>query len=357
MTNRRTVGSPERAVLLAAALIAGALLLHELLSVLLALVVMLVIAIPLSAGTTWLRHRGVPRAVGAPVLLVIGLGAIGGILALLLPTLVGDINGVVDQIPSIVHDLRSELRHLTGASPDDISGRAQKVIREFEDHPLRLLGPLAQIGLGVAGALGALVLVLITALYVAIRPEPLIEGTLALFPRSQRARARAVLSRIRTSWLGWLRGLSVAMVIIGVLVWAGLALIGLKFALLFAVLSALLEVVPFFGALISGAPALVYALTESPGKALATLAVFVIAHQVDGNIISPLVMARAVRLHPVVVAVGVIIVGQLLGVVGLIVAVPLISATFILVDELWVKRMDSDGAAAEEVVGPTDSGD
>ncbi len=348
MAGQRTLGSPERAVLLAAALVAGALLLQELLSVVLALVVMLVIAIPLSAGTTWLERRRVPRVVGAPVLLVLALGVVAGILELLVPTLVADINGVVDQIPSIVHDLRGELRHITGASPGEISERAQKVIHGIETRPLRLLGPVAQIGLGVAGVLGALVLVLITALYAAINPQPLVDGTLALFPRSQRARGRAVLGRIRSSWLAWLRGLSVAMVLIGVLVWIGLTLIGLKFALFFAVLSALFEVVPFFGALVSGAPAVLFALTYSPGKALATLAVFVIAHQVDGNIISPLVMARAVRLHPVVVAVGLIVVQRLLGTVGLIVAVPLISATVILVDELWVKRMDGEVPPGEE---------
>lgn len=339
MARSRTLGSPERAVLLAAALIGAALLLQQLLSVVLATVVMLVIAIPLSAGTTWLERHRVPRALGAAVLLLLGLGLLTGLLVLLVPTLVDDINGFIDAVPSITHDLRHGLRQLTGASPDEASRRVQHLVRNVEAHPVRLLGPLAQIGLGLVGAIAALVVVLLTALYTAIRPQPLVDGALALFPPAHRSQVQQVLTRIRAAWLAWLRGLSVAMLLIGVFVWIGLTLVGLRFAPFFAILSALFEVVPFFGALASGAPAVMFAFTYSPGKALAVFAVFLLAHQLDGNVISPLVMARAVRLHPVVVAIGIIVVERLLGFLGLIIAVPLISATVILVDELWVKRL------------------
>jgi predicted PurR-regulated permease PerM len=123
----------------------------------------------------------------------------------------------------------------------------------------------------------------------------------------------------------------------------------LDFALVFAVLSALAVVVPYFGALASGVPPVLYGLTSSPGKALAVFAVYVFAHQVEGNIIAPLVMARAIRLHPALIAVGVVVIGDLLGAVGLIVAVPVLAAVAVLVDELWVKRLEQGAAGA---VGP-----
>ena len=94
-------------------------------------------------------------------------------------------------------------------------------------------------------------------------------------------------------------------------------------------------------------------LSQRNALAWLWLAVFVIAHQIDGNIISPLVMARAVRLHPAVVAIGVILVEQIFGFLGLIVAVPIISATMILVEELWVRPNEERDRATVASVAPS----
>jgi predicted PurR-regulated permease PerM len=147
--------------------------------------------------------------------------------------------------------------------------------------------------------------------------------------------------RVRDAWIGWMLGLAVAMFTLGLIFYAGLLIVGLDFALVFAVISALAVVVPYFGALASGIPPVLYALTFSPGKALAVMAVYVVAHQVEGNIIAPLVMARAVKLHPALIAVGVVVIGKLIGPIGLVVAVPILAAASILVNELWVEPLEA----------------
>ena len=77
------------------------------------------------------------------------------------------------------------------------------------------------------------------------------------------------------------------------------------------------------------------------------IAIYIGVQQIEGNLTIPLVMSRAVKLHPAVIAVGVVVVGQLFGFVGLIVAVPILSLIVVLLEELWVKPME---AAAR---GPT----
>jgi predicted PurR-regulated permease PerM len=131
------------------------------------------------------------------------------------------------------------------------------------------------------------------------------------------------------------------MVISGTLLFIGLTIIDLDFAILFAVLTALLVVVPYFGAIVGAIPPVLFALTDSPGKALLVLTVYVIVQQVEGNLVIPLVMARTVRLHPAVIAIGVVVVGQLFGIVGLFVAVPIISAAVILTEEYWVREVEA----------------
>lgn len=333
---RRRLDAPIRAVVVAAVLVVGGLLFPALASLAVALLITVIIALPLTVWTDRLERLGVPRPLGAIAGMLLALGFVAGIVVVLAPAFSREINEFVDAIPGTIGDLQRGLRDATGAQPGELSARLQELLRGYADHPLRLIGPAASVGLGVLTVIGGLVVMLLTALYIAINPQPLVDGLLRLLRPAQRRRGARVLARLRTAYLGWLRGLAVAMALIGVLVYAGLRLVGLRYAVAFAVISALFEVVPYFGALASGVPAVLYALTISPGTALAVAAVFVLAHQVDGNIISPLVMARAVRLHPAIVAVGVIVVERIFGVLGLIVAVPIISTVLIAVEEIWV---------------------
>ncbi len=143
------------------------------------------------------------------------------------------------------------------------------------------------------------------------------------------------------------------MTVTGVLLYIGFTLIDLDFAILWAVLAALFTVVPYYGAFASALPAVLFALADSPGKALATLAIYLAVQQFESYITVPIVMSRAVKLHPAVIAIGVIVVGQLFGAVGLIVSVPILTAIVILVDELWVKPMEArHGSPPPDARGP-----
>jgi predicted PurR-regulated permease PerM len=183
----------------------------------------------------------------------------------------------------------------------------------------------------------------------AVRPEPLVDGLVSLAPPSRRDHVRHVLRRLRDAWIGWMQGVAVDMLVTGVLVFVALTIIGLEFAIFFAVLSALLVVVPYFGAIAGAIPPTLLALTDSPGKALLVLVAYVIVQQVEGNVIVPLVMSRTVRVHPAMIAIGVVVVGQLFGVAGLFVAVPVLSLILISVEEFWVKPIEEADRQRREV--------
>ena len=226
--------------------------------------------------------------------------------------------------------------------------RVEEFAEQWTDDPERLIGPITSIGLNVAGVLAALVLILITAYYMAVSPDPLVDGLSQ--PGSAVAagpRARPGPSRLRVAWIGWMQGVGVDMIVTGVLVYIGLVLIGLDFAIFFAVLSALLVVMPYFGAIAGAIPPVLFALTDSPGKALLVLVAYVAVQQVEGNVTIPMVMSqsgapapggdrhrrgggRAAVRRP-----------------GLFVAVPILSLLVITVDEFWVKQIEESRATAK----------
>jgi predicted PurR-regulated permease PerM len=330
-----------KAVVLAAVLLVLGLLFRQLATLVLAVLMTVIIAIPLSGGTTWLERRGVPRPVGAAATLLSALAVVAGILALIIPTFIDQANEFVEDVPTIVHDLEETIGDITGNRPSEVGDSIQSFLERYTDKPERLIGPITSIGLSVAGVFGALIVMLITAYFMAVRPQPLVDGLLRLVPPSRRRHARHVMDRLRTAWIGWMKGVVVDMVVSGTLLYIGLTIIGLDFAILFAVLTALLVVVPSFGAFVGGIPPVLFALTDSPEKALAVLAVYILVQQIESNIIIPVVMSRTTRLHPALIAIGVVGVGQLFGIVGLFVAVPIISAAVILTDEIYVREIEA----------------
>jgi len=351
MPEARQLNPLSRAVLLAAALLLFGLLFQELVTLLIAILITVLLAIPLAACATKLERYRVPRPVGALVGVLIGVGVFVGLLALIIPSFADQAQQFVDEVPAIVEDLEGTVADITGSQPSEVGVEVQQFLQRYTDDPGELIGPLASLGLNVAGVLGAFLLMLITAYYMAINPDPLVNGVESLFPPDRRAWAQQVITRLRASWIGWMEGVLFDMVLTGVLLYVGLSLIGLDFAIFFAVFSAILVLIPYFGAIVGAIPPTLFALTDSPELALLTLGIYLLIQQIESNVTIPLVMANRVKLHPAVVAIGVVLIGQLFGFFGLFVAVPILSLIVILVDEGWVKPQEAERG----VVAPQDA--
>lgn len=333
-----------RAVVLTFTLVAIGLLFKALISLLMLLSMAIIIALPVAAGAGWLQRFRVPRAVGALVSLLLGLAVLALVLGLVVPSFVDQVNAFVRDLPGTVTHLERTVTHTFGLGPGTIAHAAQRFANRFTQHPAVLLGPLSSIGISLAGALAAFVVVLISALYMAINPMPLVRGFVRLAPPEQRAQALWILDRVRIAWLGWLRGIALDMLVLGGLLFIGMSIIGLKFAVGFAVFSALLTVIPNYGSVISAVPPVLYGLAHSFHEGVLVAVVYIVVNQIEGNLVLPLIMARSVNLHPAVIAVGVLIAGALLGVLGLFLSVPLISLALILVDELWIRPQEARDA-------------
>src|SRR5215210_3620570 len=220
-----------RTVLLAAGLLLFGLLFRQLVTLLLAMLMTVIVAIPLAASAKRLERYRIPRPVGALLTLVGGIGLFVLVIYLLIPPFVDQTNQFVDDVPAIVKDLERVYADITGQNAGEVGDKVQHFFERYTDHPNKLIGPLTSIGLNVAGILGAFVLILITAYHMAIRPDPLVNGLVRLAPPPRREHLRHVLGRIRQSWIGWMEGVAIDMVITGVMLYVALTLVGLDFAI------------------------------------------------------------------------------------------------------------------------------
>lgn len=346
-----------RTVLFAATLVLLAFAFRQLVTLAVAVLATVMLAILLSGIANPLERHGIPRAAGALIGLLTVLAVLSAVLALIIPPFVDQTNEFVDNVPSIADDIEERIHDITGLERSEIGNRIQDFAEGYTEDPEKFIAPLASIGFGVAGVVAALLLMLIVAYYIAANPKPLERGVVRVFPPERREHAEHVLRRLHDAWVGWMRGVGVDMFATGLLLYIFLSLIGLDFAIVFAVIAALLTLIPYYGAFIAAIPPFLFALADSPGKAALVLAIYVGVQQFEGNVTIPLVMSRTVQMHPAVIAVGVLVVGQLFGVAGLFVAIPLLSFITIAIEEFWIMPMEGRRTAPLDPLDQLDQGD
>ncbi len=224
---------------------------------------------------------------------------------------------------------RSIREHLSGSTPsaEQVSAPAFKVL-----------------GLTL-GALADLVLVLITALYLAISPALYQRGLLRLIAIRHRPRALAILRDIARTLRRWLLGQMVDMVVVGLITAIGMSILGVPVPLALGVLAGVLTFIPYFGAPIAGLPAVLVALTVSPTTALYAVLVFLLCHLVEGYVLSPLVQRRLVELPPALTLLSMAASGALFGPLGIILGTPIAAAMMVAVREGYVVSVLGDSEA------------
>lgn len=122
--------------------------------------------------------------------------------------------------------------------------------------------------------------------------------------------------------------------VVGIMTFIGMVLLDLKFPLLLASLNALLNIVPYFGAVLGAVPAILVAIAEGPSKILWVIITFIIIQQIEGNLVAPKITADSINMHPIVIIVLLLIGEQIGGLIGMIFIVPIAVVIKVLYEDL-----------------------
>ncbi len=332
---------------LAFALFLATYFVYQIRAIILVLLLTLLFSILISVPVDYLARRGVGRGIGTAIVLAV-LAVVFTLIGVSLGSVVeSQVRGLVEQAPTLLSDVQIQLEQLRNRLGLE-TGFFQPDPQQILDSARNFLSggtfsTFVSVGASVANVLSFGVVILIATIYSFARPSPLVNGFVALFPAGRRQRVRQILFEMYKAVQRWFLGQLVSMTIIGLLFTIGLSIIGVPYALLLGLLSGLLAFVPFVGPLISVIPPILLALVDDPIKVLWVIAAYGVVQFVEGNIVQPVVMSRAVSLHPAVIVFAILIMGTLFGFVGVFFAIPLVAALHVLVIELWIKRMNSLG--------------
>lgn len=289
------------------------------------------------------RQRLVPVGTKLPrwfAILVLYLAIIGLVIVVVLltvPPLVRQAEELAKQLPAQVHRWQQWLL-ASGLIEQEITWR--DAIEQAPGGGEETLGPVLAAVSGFVGGMFGVITMLILTFYLLIDAEPLFGTLLRLFPVQRRARVAEVAREITIKVSAWLIGQFVLAATIGVTAALGLWLLGVPYFFVLALIAAIGELIPIAGPILAAVPAVLVAFTVSPMTALGVAIFYLAQQQVENHVLVPKLMSRQVGLSAVGVIVALLVGGALLGVVGLLLAIPTAAIIHVLIQELTVPSPD-----------------
>lgn len=279
-----------------------------------------------------LEHRRVPRALGVLLVLLVGAIILGLLMWLLIAPLVAEFGTLSSNAPTYTKRLQewfassSATLHTNPQIGAFIDNIAKQFFASLQGVAPTLIRVPFTLLTGVFGGLLSIVVVLTMTVFWLTSSEKLKAFALSLFPERVHPNLNSIFADMGRSLGGYVRGVLIAMLLIGIFTALGLGILGVPYALLLGVLAGLTECIPYLGPWLSGVVAVVVALvTVDPLKALEVVILFLVVQQVEGNLVQPIVMSRSVHLDPLLVLVAILVGSELMGLIGAVLAVPFVA--------------------------------
>lgn len=242
------------------------------------------------------------------------------------------VNRQIDQLgrhlPALISQADHWLDELTRRKqylPEAVRKGIESSLQQSEQHVTRYAAGALTMLSGTINALFIAFTIPFLAFYMLKDAKVIGRGIVKLSPERYRDDVKRTLQGIDQTLGSYVRGQLLVMLAVGVLTYAGLLVVRMPYALLLALFLALSDLIPYIGPVIGAAPAVLLALAMSPQMALKVLIVIVIVQQAEGNLLSPQIMGRSLKLHPMAIVAALLVGGEVGGMLGLLVAVPVLA--------------------------------
>lgn len=297
-----------------------------------------IVAFVCSPVTNWLEDRGVPRGISALIALVLTLIVLVGFLILIAQPLVFELTTLLRNAPSYASQIGAMAREFwqnfdTQSNPA-VRQTVELAIEQASSIGISvasgILSWLSTSALGnissMANQLMVFFLGLVLAYWLA-KDYPVIVREMAIIAGPQKENEfRLILAILSRSTSGYMRGTIITSAVNGILVYFGCLILGNPYAALIGMVTGIFHIIPVVGPVFSAGIALILSILVDPVMTVWTIVILVVAQNVVDNVLSPLVMATSVKVHPGLSLVGIVIGSALGGVVGTILAIPLTAA-------------------------------
>lgn len=319
------------------------------------------LAVALNPEVNWLNRR-MPRIVAILLIYLALLLALVGLSALVLPPLIAQIRSFVDTVVRLARQpggAEQALQQLAGrfglgGYVDNLRAQAEGLANQLSSAA----GPLLALASGIIGSITALISILLITFFLLLDGERFVERGLNLVSPAGRPRMSRVLQKSSRAVYGYVSGNLAISLIAGITAFIVMEIVRVPYAVVLALLVALLDLIPLVGATLGAIIVIVVGFFVSPLTGIILLVYFVVYQQIENNVLQPLVYGRSVHLHPLIIFLAVLIGAQLLGILGALLAIPVAEIIRILIvewlDSRTVEARDTSEPIEQEAADVTD---
>ncbi|MDA2922353.1 AI-2E family transporter [Patescibacteria group bacterium AH-259-L07] len=285
------------------------------------------VAAIITPAVNYFERKKLPRWLGALIVYIFIILILIGISLIVIPTAVAQANLLSVQLPQLLQSILSK-----------ISPEFQSEFLAMFQQWLSKSGPssgkafFSFLG-SVAGQTISFFMVLVIAFYLSVKKGAVRLFVGSIIPKKYQKFLEHFFKSFQKEIGAWGRGLLLLSLSVSILVYLGLTLLGVQYALTLAIIAGLTEFVPYIGPLLALIPALVIALGQSSTLALLVIILYIIVQQIENILLSPYVMHKALGLDPLIVIIVVLIGAKILGPIGIVLAVPITTIGSILVKD------------------------
>jgi len=277
------------------------------------------------------KRSRIKRVYAIIILYLLIAGIITLVLFMVIPIIRTQLSGLIDNFPRYSELIQERFMDLTGTEffgqvQDSIGTNLSEITSKITAWGSSFLNN-ALTGVGsFVGALTEIVLAVVTTpfiLFYLLRDgKKLPDYILKFVPTSLQPQSRMVMSEMNSQVSSYIRGQIIVSCCIGLLLYIGYLIIGLEYSLVLAIAAACTAVVPYLGPAIAITPALIVAMVTSPFMLLKMIIVWTAVQLIEGKFISPQIMGKTLKIHPITIIFVIIFAGKMFGILGIILAVP-----------------------------------
>ena len=287
-------------------------------------IVLILTATFLPVVNTWQKYVG--RVVAIIGLFLILAAVIFGVVYIIIPPLVAQTSLLAQGIPEY-------LNHLNFVSLKSHIPNIQSTLDNLASNLGTVTSNLFSFTAGVISVIFAVLMVLILTLYFLISEQDIKKFVSSLFAENRRDDAIFVINKIMAKVGSWFRGQMLLGLTVFVLDFIGLSILQVPYALILAVISGLLELIPTIGPIVAGTTSALIALTISPWMALFVIILYLIVSLLENAFLIPKIMQKAIGISPIIILLALLVGVKLMGIVGAVLSIPLAASLSVIVIE------------------------
>lgn len=298
--------------------------------------VALIFASAFDPWVDFMQRRKWPRALSITLIYLIVIGLVTAMIYVMVPILVKEATDLANNFPYYFNKLSDFLDNLRRAFGH--YGLADNFQNNLDNLAATLSGWTLQLVSAVYGAFNGLFsvfLVMVLTFYMVVEENAIKKIVWSLTPAKSQAYALNLVGRMQLQIGYWLRGQLILCLSIFLLTYLGLSILGVKYALLLALIAGITEAIPYLGPVLGGVPAVLLALTQSPRLALVVIVMYLIIQQLENNVLVPQIMKRAANVNPITSIIVLLVGYKIGGVAGAVIAIPVATAVSVGLKDLF----------------------